>query len=70
MQPGGIRENFPEPVILSFLLKMEVKDRPAREYGTNNCLEAKRSPVQLVGLTGLGNQGQWAAVAENEPREA
>lgn len=53
MQSGGIRENFPEQVILSFLLQREVRDRPARENGTCNCLEAKGSPLQLVILAGV-----------------
>lgn len=42
MQSGGIRENFPEQVILSFLLKREVKHRPARENGTCNLPRSQR----------------------------
>lgn len=50
MQPGGTRENFPEQLILSFLLKSKVKDRPARETEMFSCLEAKALCRWLIWL--------------------
>lgn len=47
MQPGGLRENFPEQV-LSFLLRKKIRDRPASENGIFNFLEAKKEPCADV----------------------
>lgn len=60
MQPGGTRENFPEQLILSFLLKSKVKDRPARETEMFSCLEAKALCRWLIWLEQrVKDTGQW-----------
>lgn len=52
--PGGIREKFPEQVILSFLLKRKVKDRQPEKV---SCSTAEESPVQMVTVAGAESEG-------------